>query len=249
VAIDRGATPLAPPAGSGSDGPPWTARDIVLAVVVWILLIALSSPTLLWVVSASGLSPSRTASFVLLGTDAYLCLSLSVWWFCLRRHDAALDALGFRRTRWGVVAAMVPLSVGLLLTNGVLVLLTSAALGGSQNPQAETLAPQGILSTENFVLLFLLIAIVAPVGEELLFRGMLYRYLRARRGVTFAVALSAGVFALAHVVPVLLPALFILGIVLALVAERSASIYPAIVLHALNNGISLVILYAASSRA
>ncbi len=237
-----------PPENPPSAAAVWSARDIVLAVVAGLGLVVLSATPLFLGLGAAGLMPSTTASFVLLGTDAYVCLSLSTWWFCLRRNNAPLSSMGFTRPRWSALAAMIPLSVALLLGNGALVLLTSAALGGVENPQSEALAPEGVLSTENFVLLFLLIAVVAPLGEEFMFRGMLYRYLRARRGVAFAVASSALIFALAHVVPVLLPALFALGVALALVVERFASIYPAIVLHALNNGISLVILYAASSR-
>jgi membrane protease YdiL (CAAX protease family) len=121
-------------------------------------------------------------------------------------------------------------------------------LGGAQNPQGEALAPSGILTTQNYVLLFVLIAVIAPLGEELIFRGMLYRFLSAKKGVTFGVVSSAAIFSLAHVVPVLLPSLFLLGVALALVTERFQSIYPAVVLHALNNGISLTILYAASTR-
>ena len=228
---------------------PWNARDIGLTVVAGVAFILVSSPALFIGLSAAGISLSRTASFVLLGTDAYVSLSLAAWWICLQRHNASLESMGFSRLRWGPLAAMIPLAVGLLLANGLLVLLTSVVLGGSENPQSEALAPQGVLSTEDFLLLFLLIAVIAPVGEELLFRGMFYRYLRGRRGVAFAVILSAAVFSLAHVIPVLLPALFALGVALALVTERFASIYPAIALHALNNGISLVILYAATTRA
>ena len=227
---------------------PWDARDIVFGVLAGIGLIAVTVPALGLVLRATGVTPSRTGSFVLLGTDAYLCLGLSAWWFCIHRNGATLGSMGFVRPGWGALAAMFPLSLGLLIANGVLVLITSAVLGGVENPQRDVLAPQGVLSTDSFVLLFVLIAIIAPVGEELMFRGMLYRYLRAKRGVAFGVALSAALFALAHVIPVLIPALFALGIVLAVVVERSSSIYPAIVLHALNNGISLVILYAASSR-
>ena len=236
------------PPGAETGMTPWNARDIVFAVLAGIGLIAVTAAALGLGLAAVGVTPSRTAAFVLLGVDAYLCLTLSAWWFCIRRNHTSLGSMGFVRPGWGAVAAMLPLSLVLLIVNGVLVLITSAALGGVENPQSEALAPQGVLTTDNFLLLFVLIAIVAPVGEELMFRGMLYRYLRARRGVAFGVALSAGLFALAHVVPVLIPALFALGVVLALVAERSRSIYPAIVLHALNNGISLVILYAASSR-
>lgn len=222
---------------------------MLLAIVSGLALAAVVSLALVLSVTALGAEPSRTATFVLLGSAAYLCLSLTAWWFCLRRHRAPWASMGFTKPGLAVMVGMAPLSIGLLIANGALVLLTSAVVGGLENPQGEELAPGGVLSSESFVLLFLLVAIIAPVGEELVFRGMLYRYLRSRRSVLPAVILSAALFSLAHVVPVLLLPLFVLGVALAIVTERSASIYPAIALHALNNGISLALLYAASSRA
>jgi membrane protease YdiL (CAAX protease family) len=238
----------AAPPGAERVPPPWGGVDIFLALLTGLVLATVVGVPLFLVLTSVGQGPSPTVGLVTFGIDGYACLSLTTWWFCLRRRGAPWASVGFARPPWGAVAAMVPLSIGLLFANGVLVVLTSFLLGGLENPQGEALAPGGVLSTPSFLLLFFLVALVAPVSEEMIFRGVLYRYLRARRGVASAVALSAAAFALAHVVPVLLLALFVLGIALALVAERSSSLYPAIALHALNNGISLTLLYAASTR-
>jgi membrane protease YdiL (CAAX protease family) len=190
----------------------------------------------------------ETAAFVVAGSATYAGVGLAVWGFCARRHHTSWTALGVRPTTAGVIVAMLPLSVALLVANAILLVLTALVTGGARNPQGEALAPGGVLSTANFAWLLLLVAVVGPVVEELFFRGMLYRYLRARRSVAAAVLLSAALFAVVHVIPVLFAPLFMMGVALALVAERFGSIVPAIVLHGFNNAISLTLLYLSSAR-
>lgn len=85
-----------------------------------------------------------------------------------------------------------------------------------------------------------LVCVVAPVAEELFFRGFLYGGLR-KRGVPIAVLVSGAIFGLAHVAssPVgLLVPLAVLGMIFALLYERTGSLYPAIAMHALNNSVA-----------
>jgi membrane protease YdiL (CAAX protease family) len=84
-----------------------------------------------------------------------------------------------------------------------------------------------------------------PFVEELLFRGLFYRWLRERWGVAAAVAVSALSFSALHGIPQLIPALALFGAVLALVYEKSGSLWPAIVVHALFNCVGVVLVYAA----
>jgi membrane protease YdiL (CAAX protease family) len=81
-------------------------------------------------------------------------------------------------------------------------------------------------------------ALVAPVCEELLFRGLLLRALRRRMSPTAAVIVQALAFALAHPMlsPTLgdfavVPALFMLGAVSGIVAVRKGDISASILMH------------------
>ncbi|MFN2489483.1 MAG: lysostaphin resistance A-like protein [Actinomycetota bacterium] len=227
---------------------PWRGKDILLSFSVGILGAIVGALGLVLAASGLELELSRTATFVVLGTTTYASLSLATWVFCVRRKGMTLAALGFSRTGLGPLVAMIPLSVGLLVLNGILILVTSGLTGRVENPQTDALAPGGVLTLSNFIWLLFLISVVAPIGEEMIFRGMIYRYMRAREGVVIAVIASAALFALAHVIPVLLAPLFVLGVALAIVTERSSSLFPAITLHALNNAISLTLIFLASSR-
>jgi uncharacterized protein len=57
--------------------------------------------------------------------------------------------------------------------------------------------------------------------------------------------LNAALFAAAHVVTLLLPGLFVVGLFLAYLRERSGSIWPSVLLHALQNGVALLLINAA----
>jgi membrane protease YdiL (CAAX protease family) len=87
----------------------------------------------------------------------------------------------------------------------------------------------------------LLIAIAAPIGEEVCFRGMLFGGLRERLPMWAAALISAAVFGLLHVTTGIsvVPPLIAFGFLLALLYERTGSIVPCILLHMLNNSVAL----------
>lgn len=85
-----------------------------------------------------------------------------------------------------------------------------------------------------------LVCVVAPIAEELFFRGFYFGGLR-KYGLTIAVLVSGTTFGLVHLasspIGFIVP-LAVLGMILALLYERTGSLYPPIALHALNNSIA-----------
>jgi membrane protease YdiL (CAAX protease family) len=79
---------------------------------------------------------------------------------------------------------------------------------------------------------------LAPVCEELAFRGYLQTTLALRRRPAAAIAGAAVLFALLHMNPVLFPALVVLGGVFGWLTWRAGSIWPAVLAHAVNNAIT-----------
>ena len=100
------------------------------------------------------------------------------------------------------------------------------------------------LSGSRILLAFIAVVIVAPLAEELFFRGFLYQALRKWRGVAQATVLSALLFAVAHGHPLLIAGIFPLGIILAYVFEKRNSLTATIATHAFFNGISLILIVA-----
>lgn len=83
----------------------------------------------------------------------------------------------------------------------------------------------------------------APIGEEIIFRGLLLQGL-LRRGVQMlpAVVASAAIFSLCHVNLIGLPALFELGLVFGLLYARTGSVLPGMVAH-LGSNLTATLLY------
>lgn len=79
---------------------------------------------------------------------------------------------------------------------------------------------------------FLGMALFSPALEELLYRGMFYRLLRAERGPIVAALGSTLIFSLMHG---LTAVAFVQGILLAWVYERSGGVWGSFVVHSVNN--------------
>lgn len=114
--------------------------------------------------------------------------------------------------------------------------------------QPTVLDPQPlvrIVAETQSLLAFLLLALlaigIAPISEELIFRGTLYRFLKGRVRPTTALILSAIVFAGFHL-PTLVYAipLFILGLLLGYSYERTGNLTVPILFHALFNANTVI---------
>ena len=88
----------------------------------------------------------------------------------------------------------------------------------------------------------LLIVILAPISEEVCFRGMLFSGLRERLPRIAAALISGLIFGGLHGLTGLtaVPPLMLFGVLLALLYERTGSIVPGILLHMLNNAVALL---------
>lgn len=141
-----------------------------------------------------------------------------------------------------VVMTAVLLAVPLIVLSATHDLLFVKIMGREPRSNAEPilemlLGPAG--GALGLAAVILTVTVTAPIIEEVVYRGLVYRAFRDRAGVPLAVLASGFVFAVAHLeVDHILP-LWWIGMVLALVVERTGSIIPAIALHAFYNSLSL----------
>src|SRR4051794_18039938 len=87
----------------------------------------------------------------------------------------------------------------------------------------------------------LVVIVVAPICEEIFFRGFLYRVLRLRMTFWLAALIDGLLFGLVHASSTslaALPILAFLGLVFCYVYERTGTLFATIAMHALNNTIS-----------
>lgn len=130
---------------------------------------------------------------------------------------------------WGVVAW-----VGSSLASaGVVAVLES--LGVDAAPQA---AEQALGLVEPW-LAVLAIVIIAPIAEELFFRGVVFNAFLRERGPRMAYLGSAALFAVIHLSIVALLPIFLLGLALAWIYDRTGNLLAPITMHAMVNGLSV----------
>jgi membrane protease YdiL (CAAX protease family) len=90
-------------------------------------------------------------------------------------------------------------------------------------------------------LVFLSGVIIAPIAEEIVFRGYLYKAFRDRFRPSFAIVLSAALFSAIHLEPLAAASLFVIGVVLAYVYEKTGNLMAPITLHMLNNAVAFLL--------
>jgi membrane protease YdiL (CAAX protease family) len=96
--------------------------------------------------------------------------------------------------------------------------------------------PGGLLA----VLLIVMVTVIAPVSEELIFRGILQSLVGAyTERPWLAIGTTALVFAMVHGNPTHWPALFVLSLGLGYSYEKSNSLWRPIFMHALFNGVTV----------
>ncbi len=88
---------------------------------------------------------------------------------------------------------------------------------------------------------------LAPVAEELLFRGLIYRVVARYRNETWAVAVSSLVFAVAHGGPIRFVTLLVLGTVLGITRRKTGSVWQGMIMHMTLNGIMFLAMYTAQN--
>jgi membrane protease YdiL (CAAX protease family) len=212
---------------------PWTTRDVWLGVIALILWLVIS------------LVASVLVSLLSLDVDVGLIVSLAeflllvpVWWFTVRKYKVGWRALGLRSFR----GRMVGLGCGLMILSSIFNLFYGLflALFGLQAQIdlapifAELDSPWWLLAGG---------VIVAPVAEEVFFRGFVFAGLRQRYDWKKAALISSALFAVIHVTPTAMIPIFILGLIFAYLYHHSNSIWPAILMHVSTNALALGLAY------
>jgi len=153
------------------------------------------------------------------------------------------DPIGTLRPLGRNIRRGVGLGLGAIVVS-TLVVSVLVALSGSEATPDQVLTA-GLLETPGQILLAVLAAVViAPIAEELLFRGLLHRSLRLRWRIVPATAVSSLLFAVVHVdvlvsQPLALIGLTLVGVILAVAYERTGSLVVPIVIHAVHNAVTI----------
>ena len=136
-----------------------------------------------------------------------------------------------------------PRAVGYLAVALIAIWLASAAL----SPFLDANDEQGFVPDTwdssrfgAFAAFFVSVAVVAPIVEELTYRGLGF-YLLSPYGTLTAIVATGVLFGAAHGLLVALPILVVFGLAVGWVRAKTESVYPSMILHGIFNGVALIV--------
>jgi membrane protease YdiL (CAAX protease family)/uncharacterized RDD family membrane protein YckC len=244
--------PAAPPVDPGAplmvEPPPtrasWTWTDVLpvlltmLPIIFGVNWVAVATARGLGITAGSGGAAALSyADEIAAYGGSLLIVALLVG---LRRHTPLL-ALGLRPPGWRWLAAALPLGFAALVLQDAGGVVSRAIFAGSNTTN------QGIALRSEFngslALTLVAVAVVAPIAEEVIFRGFAFRWLWGRLPLWAAVVVDAALFSAAHVgwgEPVLFLPIFASGCLLAYLYAKSGSIWPGVLVHATINAVAVM---------
>lgn len=153
-----------------------------------------------------------------------------------------LSLKGWRRNLPGGILLYL-LAFPLILSAGQLVEYTTRVLNGT--PQHQEVITRFLKETSPGIVTFMLFfaALFGPFTEEVLFRGFLQPALREAVGAWKAIFLSAFLFAFVHLNVYVFLQIFLLGLVLAYLFEKTGTLLSPIFIHMLHNITTLTYLF------
>lgn len=238
---------------------PWSgARGLLDVVVIYIGALLAAQLVAVVALSLVGDIEQRLVLVVVIASPIAILL-VAAGWLRVRYGRAAAKAAG--RVRWRMTDVGVGSAVGLACFIGQQVLLGTIVWvltrSGSDPPVVQDTFRSIAADPATAPVLVVTAVLLAPAGEELLFRGVLFQGLRARWGLWTAALGSAGLFTVAHLGDasgaladgIIVAGILPLGLVFAVLMERRGSLLACIVAHATYNlgGVALLVGTAGAS--
>lgn len=204
---------------------------------------------------SNSISNTTTGQFIFMSL-AQLSLVGIIFWF-VRRRKIPLSAVGLSRgpslRDLKLAAIFFPLYMlftgyFLTLVNGILPVVDL-----QQEQQLGFEAAQGFLP---LLMVFISLAILPPIVEEIMVRGFLYGGLRAKLTKWIAALVASLLFGVAHLqlgsgAPPLYSAAidtFLLSLVLIYLREKTGSLWSGIIIHGLKNSLAFIVLFVLNVR-
>ena len=215
---------------------PWTMRDVWLGLTLF----------LIWLLVSLGFAIARETYawgfdigyFLVLWE---LVLIIPAWLLTIRKYKLSWEDLGLRKFDLATIAIGCGLMAFTFLFNflyNLFLLLNDI--------QSNFEVSEIFSDVSSPWLIFVTGVLIAPLVEEIFFRGFLYPGLRERYGWIPAALISAALFAGVHLQPITMPPIFLMGLIFAYLYQRTGSIWPGVIMHLGTNTLGLAAAYLIS---
>jgi uncharacterized protein len=172
-----------------------------------------------------------------------LCIVIGVPWV-LKRYKVSRADVGLTHLPTWTDIWMTPVGLIVYLIASSLILYAATTyVPGFDSNQAQDTGFNQLSQQYEYVLAFITLVIVAPIAEELLFRGYLFGKLKKFFPLWIAILVTSVLFAALHGAWNLALDTFALSIVMCLLRVSTGSLWAPIMLHMTKNGIAFYILF------
>lgn len=229
---------------------------VVVTVVIYFLSQFLGSLIILTIANLKGLQGDQLAAWIDQTWPQFFYIamvegvSLGTLWLFLKHRKASFKTLGLTRPKLvdlGWVFIGFAIYLPLLIAVMAAVKTWFPEINLNQEQQIGFQAAQG----SSLILVFISLAVLPPVAEEIMTRGFLYLGLRRKLPVIWAAIVTSLIFAAAHLqwgsgAPLLWTAAidtFILSLVLVFLRQKTGRLWAPIGLHIIKNTIAFMALF------
>lgn len=230
------------PGGEAKSEAPWRAFS---STVIGLSAFFLSQFILAVILTINGIdieSLSVSQSLLVSSASSMLLIIIIVGLVAARKVEIR-QALGLVRPQGGVLLSIIGALGIFIVVSAVVASIADVVVPGFDLEQEQNLGLGEPSSSLQLIGLFVLLVILAPISEELLFRGVLFAGFKRSFGFMPAAILSSILFGLAHWQPNVALATAVLGWLLAYLYHKTGSLWSSIGLHSLKNAVAFVLLY------
>ena len=223
----------------------------VFMMLVWVAAVLVATQLLLRLVLIDLMhldqaSMSTNALQTLYSALVYvvsLVITIFVPWK-LAKSKTTRDELGLRGLPTWTDILLAPVGfIVFMIVAVILVAILQAIFPGVNWNESQDVGFSNLISSSDFVLAFISLVVVAPVAEELIFRGWLYGKLRAKIPAIPAMLVVSVLFGIVHGQWNVGVTVFVMSIAMCTLREITGTIWGGILIHILKNGIAFYFLY------
>lgn len=221
--------------------PLWVLGGFAISAIMTKLLVELLVMIGVPLVSINQAIFSLVVSVVVYGMTLGVVMGLP---YLIKKQSITLSLLGLTRLPSWKDIGLAPLGFIIYFIATTVVMIAVSKLIPSLNlDQAQNVGFDKLTEHYQYVLAFLTLVVIAPIAEEVLFRGYLYGKLRGAAPMWVAILATSLLFGFVHFQWNVGIDVFILSIVLCSLREVTGSIHAGILLHMMKNGIAFYFLF------
>ena len=222
----------------------------IISLLVWVFAASVVSQyvigyLLLWTAGAAFLrTVVGTAIYQVISYALSLFIAIFIPWRISKKGRTSREELGLNGLPTWTDIGLAPLGfVVTIILAYVMTAIFSLIAPFINLNEAQNIGYSIAMSAPERIISFLVVVVVAPTVEEIIFRGWLYGKLRAKLGMVLSIFLTSLIFGLVHLQWNVGINVFAVSIVLCGLRELTGTVYSGIIVHMIKNGVAFYLVY------